>query len=81
MNKNDYMTVTITGEELIRYKQTVQMPKSEYERLSSMLNSDNRQESLRAEEQIGSYIDRHDVFDSDDFEVEDFEVYQEVATA
>ena len=67
--------VRISGEETVRYSQTKQMPKDEFERLSKMLNSESRSDRRKAESLIGDlWIDRRDPVDSSDFELEEFEI-------
>lgn len=71
----EYVTVRIAGEERVRYDQTKKIPKEEFERLNAMLDSGNRREARKAEELIGDlFIDRRDVLDADDFEIDDFMV-------
>lgn len=67
------VSVLIVGEERVRYHQIKTMPKAEFERLDAMLDSDDRKERNKAQQIIGYlWIDRRDVFDSDDFEIDDF---------
>ncbi|MFZ5621137.1 MAG: hypothetical protein ACOY5W_08970 [Pseudomonadota bacterium] len=69
----EYVTVRISGEERVRYDQTKKVPKDEFERLNALLNSEDRSERRKAEEVIGDlFVDRRDVLDADDFELEDF---------
>lgn len=68
----EYVQVNIQGEERVRYDQTVKMKKEDFERLNAMLDSDDRGERRKAEEIIGDHLDRRDVLDADDFELEDF---------
>lgn len=71
----EYVTVRISGEERVRYDQTKKIPKEEFERLNSMLDSSDRREARKAEELIGDlWIDRRDVLDVGDFEIDDFMV-------
>ena len=70
--------VRISGEETVRYSQTKQMPKDEFERLSKMLNSESRSDRRKAEALIGGlWIDRRDPMDVPDFEIENFEIAAE----
>ena len=69
----EFVTVRISGEERVRYDQTKKVPKAEFERLNAMLDSEDRRERRKAEELIGDlFIDRRDVLDADDFELDDF---------
>lgn len=71
----EFVMVRISGEETVRYSQTVQMPREEFESLSKMLDSKDRKESRKAESLIGDlWIDRNDPMDSSDFELDDFEL-------
>lgn len=71
----EYVTVRISGEERVRYDQTKKVPKAEFERLNALLDSEDRSERRKAEEMIGDLlVDRRDVLDADDFELEDFMV-------
>jgi len=74
----EYVTVRITGEERVRYDQTKEVPKAEFERLNAMLDSDDRRERRMAKELIGGlFINRRDALDADDFELEDFMIVTE----
>jgi hypothetical protein len=69
----EYVTVTITGEERVRYNQTKKMPKAEFDRLDAMLGSDDRKAQQKAQQIIVDlWIDRRDAFDAADFEIDDF---------
>lgn len=69
----DFVNVTITCEERVQYHQTAKMPKEEFERLDAMLASDDRATRDRGHELIADlWIDRQNVYNSDDFEVNDF---------
>ena len=70
--------VRISGEETVRYSQTVKMSKEEFEQLSQLLDSESREERIKAESLIGDlWIDRRDPMDVSDFELEDFEIATE----
>lgn len=73
----EYVKVNIQGEERVRYDQTVKMKKDDFDRLNAMLDSDDRRERRKAEEIIGDHLDRRDVLDADDFELDDFMVVEE----
>lgn len=72
----EYVKVNIQGEERVRYDQTVRMKKNDFDRLSAMLESDDRSESKKAQEIIGDYLDRKDILDADDFDLDDFMIVE-----
>lgn len=74
----EFVTVRVSGEERVRYDQIKKVPKDEFERLNAMLESEDRRERRKAEELIGDLlIDRRDVLDADDFELEDFMIAED----
>lgn len=71
----EMVEVRIQATERIEYFQNVRMPKSAFEKLDAALDSKDRAKRSRAEEEIeGLWIDRRDVCDADNFELETFEL-------
>jgi hypothetical protein len=70
----DKITVKIQCREVVAYNQDVEMTKEQFNSLDFRLSSKDRRERERAEEEVFDWIDRSDVFDSDDQEIEDFEI-------
>lgn len=65
MDKLDKVTVVISGEQRIRYRQTVVIPRERYEEYERLCDEGN----IRKIDQIfGEYIDPLYVYDSDDIE-------------
>lgn len=64
--------VVIQATGRVEYCQTVKMPKSVFEKLDRMLDSDHRKERENAEEEIQGWVNPADILDADLFELEDF---------
>ena len=64
--------VVIQATERVEYWQTVKMPKSVFERLDRMLDSNHRKERNNAVEEIQGWVNTADILDADHFELEDF---------
>lgn len=74
--QHDVVEVLVEGEQLIRYRQVVKMPRAEFEKLDEMLEKGGRI-ALDAEMQVGDRINVHDVFDAGDFQLEDFRLMED----
>lgn len=69
--------VEIQCQEVVIYNQYVEMTKQQFDNLNARLYSKNRMERERAEEEVFEWIDRRNVYDSDNLEVETFEIMDE----
>lgn len=69
--------VEIQCQEVVKYSQYVEMTKEQFDSLDARLSSKNRKEQEKANEEVFEWIDRKDVYDSDDFEVDTFEIMDE----
>lgn len=73
MNTNEEMVeVTIQAFERVEYYQTVKMKKTEFDRLDKMLDSNDRREQERAQDEIQGWIDTRNICDVDRFKLEYF---------
>ena len=73
--KSEKVQVRIQAEERIRYLQVVEMTREEFEELDAGL----RERGLTQE--IQGWIDPADIYDSDDFEVIEFELEKPTPSA
>lgn len=69
----DTVRVLIEGEETVVYRQYVDMPRDEFERLDAAFNSDDRGVLEKAAREVDEWINRMDVYDSRGFDLESFE--------
>lgn len=76
--KPEKVKVRIVAEETIKYHQVVEMSRDEFEKLSAEWEAVcTRRERESIDDVISMWLDRSDVFDADDFEVEEFELQEE----
>jgi len=71
---DETVKVTICATARVEYYQTVEMPKSEFDRLNNELDSDNRVKLLSACDEIEEILDLKDIYDVTNFELEDFRI-------
>lgn len=69
--------VEIQCQEVVKYNQYVEMTQEQFDSLDARLSSKNRKERERAEEEVFDWIDRRDVYDLDDIEIDTFEIMDE----
>ena len=69
--------VEIQCQEVVKYNQYVEMTQEQFDSLNERLSSKDRKVRERAEEEVFDWIDRKDVYDSDDFEIDTFEIMDE----
>lgn len=74
---NDKIKVQIIGQQVVKYNQTVEMTREQYDAINEKLDSYDRKVSNRAVEEIEGWLDLRDVSDWDDFELDDFMVVTE----
>lgn len=69
----EMVEVRIQATERIEYCQDVCMPKATFDRLSAALDSDDRAERKRAQDEIeGAWVNTSDICSTDDFDLEEF---------
>ena len=71
------ITVQIQCQEVVKYNQEVEMTQEQFDSLDARLSSKDRKVRERAEEEVFDWIDRKDVYDSDDIEIDTFEIMDE----
>jgi len=69
--------VEIQCQEVVKYNQYVYMTQEQFDSLDERLSSKDRKVRERAEEEVFDWIDRKDVYDSDDLEIDTFEIMDE----
>lgn len=72
-NKEESVFVEIRAQETVQYYQQIELPKAQFITLNRMLRSDLLEEREKARGAISALIDRADVYDDDDFEIDHFE--------
>lgn len=68
----EMVEVVIQATECVVYCQTVRMPKTVFEKLDKMLESDDREEREKAEEKVHMWVDTRDILYASGFELEGF---------
>lgn len=74
---SDKIQVQIIGRQVVKYDQIVEMTQEQYDAINERLESDNWKVSSPAVGEIEGWLDLRDVFDWDDFELDNFSVVTE----
>lgn len=69
----DTVRVLIEGEETAVYRQYVDMPRDEFERLNAAFDSSDRDVLEKAAHEVGEWVNKMDVHDSRGFDLYSFE--------